>query len=125
MRPLILGLLATLPGVAQVRAVDRPTTTGANRFYAGNRAPLSPNPLIKLPLTSIRPEGWLRRQLDLDRRDSFFLPETVGQHGNLVVRPEWAEVRRSDRACKPRQAGAIRARLFAFCEHVSTAPIRL
>ena len=41
-------------------------TSGANRFYAGNRAPLAPNPLIKLPIGAIRPEGWLRRQLVLE-----------------------------------------------------------
>jgi len=32
----------------------------------GNRPPLTPNPLIKLPLGSVRPEGWLRRQLVLE-----------------------------------------------------------
>src|SRR5438128_1463791 len=37
-----------------------------NRFYAGNRAPLARSPLIKLPIGAVRPEGWLRTQLQLE-----------------------------------------------------------
>ncbi len=37
-----------------------------NRFYQGNRAPLAPSPLVKLPIGAIRPEGWLRTQLQLE-----------------------------------------------------------
>ncbi|HEV2447778.1 MAG TPA: hypothetical protein VGS58_17725, partial [Candidatus Sulfopaludibacter sp.] len=40
--------------------------SGQNRFYTGNRAPLSPSPFIKLPIGAIRPEGWLRTQLQLE-----------------------------------------------------------
>ena len=39
---------------------------GENRFYTGNRAPLAPSPLVKLPIGAIRPEGWLRTQLQLE-----------------------------------------------------------
>lgn len=32
-------------------------------LYPGNRPPLSPNPLVKLPIGSVTPQGWLRTQL--------------------------------------------------------------
>jgi len=39
---------------------------GENLFYTGNRPPLAPSPFIKLPIGAIRPEGWLRTQLQLE-----------------------------------------------------------
>lgn len=56
------------------RALQTPPTKGPNSYYTGNRAPLAPNPLVKLPLGSVRPEGWLRRELAL---------ETAGFSGKL------------------------------------------
>lgn len=41
-----------------------------NTHYVGNREPLLPSPLIKLPIGAIEPKGWLWRQLDL-QRDGF------------------------------------------------------
>jgi hypothetical protein len=50
----------------QLEVVAKPGL-GANPFYVGNRAPLEPAPLIKLPIGAIDPRGWLRVQLELMR----------------------------------------------------------
>ena len=49
-----------------IRAVKTPNAAEPNAFYVGNRQPLSPSPLRKLPVGVIRPEGWLRTQLELE-----------------------------------------------------------
>ena len=61
-------------GLATAETIDtlaRPDTGRKNDFYVGNREPLLQSPLLKLPIGSIEPQGWLRAQLELEA-DGFF-----------------------------------------------------
>lgn len=78
-QPIFAGLVALVGGLPAFAAdgvtlVDRPDTSRSNPHYAGNRPPLAPSPLIKLPVGAVRPDGWLRRQLEL---------QSAGFHGHL------------------------------------------
>lgn len=85
-----------------MKYVDSPSTKSKNKHYIGNRAPLVPRPLIKLPIGSIKPQGWLRKQLEL-MADGFTgrLPELskfCTSEGNAWLDPKgqgkwgWEEV---------------------------------
>ncbi|UCD50262.1 MAG: glycoside hydrolase family 127 protein, partial [Phycisphaerales bacterium] len=58
-----LVFLGAVP--ASVQVVSVPPTVRSNDFYVSNQPPLTPQPLIKLPIGAIKPEGWVRRQLEL------------------------------------------------------------
>jgi len=60
-----------------VEVVDTPDGTNGNDHYVGNRPPLLPSPLIKLPVGAVKPKGWVRRILELQRD---------GAHGHLAER---------------------------------------
>jgi hypothetical protein len=49
------------------RVVDAFPASGTNSSYASNREPLQAGALIKLPIASFRPSGWLGRALELQR----------------------------------------------------------
>jgi len=70
--------MAAVAGASEtISVVDTPDTSAPrNAHYPGNREPLLPSPLIKLPSGSIEPQGWLRKQLQL-QADGFLghLPE--------------------------------------------------
>ncbi len=76
----LIAVLAMTPAslaepVTVASTVDTPATTPANRFYVGNRAPLLPGGLLKLPVGSVRPAGWTQRILRL---------QADGFHGHLT-----------------------------------------
>lgn len=72
--PLLFAGCAVAPSPAPARGVAIPTGR-ANAHYATNKAPLQPSPLVKLPVGAVRPEGWLRKQLEL---------QNAGFHGHLT-----------------------------------------
>ncbi len=65
-----------------VRMVDILPAEGKNPHYVENRAPLLPAPLMKLPIGSIVPRGWLREQLEL---------EANGMTGHLPEISAWCK----------------------------------
>ena len=65
-----------------VQVVGTPTTLSTNAFYVGNRPPLLASPLLKLPIGSITPQGWLRHQLEL---------EAQGLTGRLPEISKWCK----------------------------------
>jgi hypothetical protein len=63
-------------------AVDSPPKTTEKLQYVGNRAPLAPTAMVKLPIGSIAPKGWLRKQLELD---------AAGMAGHLPEVSTWCK----------------------------------
>ncbi|HEY2147712.1 MAG TPA: hypothetical protein VGH32_07225, partial [Pirellulales bacterium] len=51
---------------AQIRAVKQIPAEARTSQYVSNREPLTASPLVKLPIGSIKPRGWLRNQLELE-----------------------------------------------------------
>lgn len=47
--------------------VQRPSTASINSFYISNKKPLAPLCFIKLPVGSIKPQGWILKYLELQR----------------------------------------------------------
>ncbi len=92
-------------GPVEVQVVERPPASGRNECYVGNREPLQPDRLIKLPIRSITPKGWLYKQLRLQadgfhghlgeisgflkkENNAWLSPKGLGEHGWEEV-PYW------------------------------------
>ncbi|MEX0586485.1 MAG: beta-L-arabinofuranosidase domain-containing protein, partial [Pirellulales bacterium] len=84
-RLLALSLCAIVVGnrasadAPEVKNVARVPAEGTPH-YVGNRAPLAPSPLVKLPIGAIVPRGWLRAMLETEAR---------GMVGNLPELSRW------------------------------------
>ncbi|QNL50556.1 glycoside hydrolase family 127 protein [Olivibacter sp. SDN3] len=50
-----------------ISSVERPDTTTVNQHYVSNRKPLQALNFVKLPVGSIKPQGWLLKYLELQR----------------------------------------------------------
>jgi hypothetical protein len=51
----------------KITNVKRPDNKQLNKFYPSNKLPLAPLSLIKLPVGSIKPQGWILKYLELQR----------------------------------------------------------
>jgi hypothetical protein len=85
LKSVLLLLLTTAATAAfaageKVISVDTPPAGHTNSLYVHNREPLVPSALIKLPIGSIAPKGWLRNQLEL---------EANGMIGHLEEISKW------------------------------------
>ena len=58
---------AMAQSATKATVVDRPDNTAKSSNYVNNRAPLLQQSLIKLPVGSIAPAGWVKRYLELQR----------------------------------------------------------
>ena len=79
----LLPLASAEDVVTQLKTVEVVPGLAAHPSYTGNRSPLTPSPFFKLSIGSIKPQGWLRRQLEL---------EADGMTGHLEEISKWCKL---------------------------------
>jgi len=65
-----------------ISVVDSIATNETNKHYVSNRTPLQPSKLIKLPVGSVKPKGWLLE---------YFIRQKNGLTGNLGKISAWLD----------------------------------
>jgi hypothetical protein len=63
---LALTIVIRLAG-QKAKVVNRISNSSANKFYLTNKAPLQNQYFVKLPVASIKPGGWVKKVLELQR----------------------------------------------------------
>ena len=80
------AILSTVPAFARAAdtatTVDRVPADARTPLYPSNRDPLKASPLVKLPIGSVKPGGWLLKQLQL---------EADGMAGRLPEVSSWCK----------------------------------
>jgi hypothetical protein len=79
--PLPLASAETV--VTELKTVEVVRGLSVHPYYTGNRSPLLPSPFFKLSIGSIKPQGWLRHQLQL---------EADGMTGHLEEISKWCKL---------------------------------
>ena len=68
--------------LTEIDVLQSPRMNSTNANYVSNRAPLTPSPLIKLPVGAVRPQGWLKEAMQRQAK---------GLMGNLGEISAWLQ----------------------------------